>query len=264
MPLTTEERKELIRTWGDRSARAVAAEFNERHPDRHPVSHVSVAQLFTRFMKTGSVADRPRSGRPVTETDEATSVAVLATFAKSSTPSTRRLSMECGVKRRSVGRILKEHRWHPYKLQMQHHMSEDDPDRRMQFCEWAVAQLQEDPDFHTKILFTDEANFYVHGEVNKQNLRYWSPNNPQWTDPCKLVGRGKLLVWCGLWCSKVIGPFFIPGNLNADMYLNMLSDIILPSVMSADDTFPSFFQQDGAPPHYGLGVCTHRDEQFPG
>jgi hypothetical protein len=32
MPLTTEERKELIRTWGDRSARAVAAEFNERHP----------------------------------------------------------------------------------------------------------------------------------------------------------------------------------------------------------------------------------------
>ena len=62
MPLTTEERKELIRTWGDRSARAVAAEFNEHHPDRHPVSYVSVVQLFTRFMETGSVADRPRSG----------------------------------------------------------------------------------------------------------------------------------------------------------------------------------------------------------
>jgi hypothetical protein len=149
MPLTTEEKKELIRTWGDRSTRAVAAEFNERHPDRHPVSHVSVAQLFTRFMVTGSVADRPRSGRPVTETDEATSVAVLTTFAKSPTGSTRRLSMECGVNRRSIGRVLKEHRWHPYKLQMQHHMSEDDRDRRVQFCEWAVAQLLEDPDFHT-------------------------------------------------------------------------------------------------------------------
>jgi len=126
MQLMTEERKELYRTWGDRSVRAVAAEFNERHPDRHPVSHVSVAQLFTRFMETGSVADRPRSGRPVTETDEATSVAVLATFAKSPTRSTRRLSMECGVNRRSIGHILKEHRWYPYKLQMQHHMSEDD------------------------------------------------------------------------------------------------------------------------------------------
>jgi hypothetical protein len=44
----------------------------------------------------------------------------------------------------------------------------------------------------------------------------------------------------------------------------MLSDLILPSVMSADDTFPSYFQQDGAPPHYGLGVHTYLDEQFPG
>jgi len=77
---------------------------------------------------------------------------------------------------------------------------------------------------------------------------------------------GEVNYWYGVdfWGSKVIGPFFIPGNLNADMYLNMLSDLILPSVMSADDTFPSFFQQDGAPPHYGLGVCTYLDEQFPG
>jgi len=61
-------------------------------------------------METGSVADRPRSGRPVTERDEATSVAMLAMFAKSPTRSTRRLSMECGVNHCSIGRILKEHR----------------------------------------------------------------------------------------------------------------------------------------------------------
>jgi hypothetical protein len=47
------------------------------------------------------------------------------------------------------------------------------------------------------------------------------------------------------------------------MYVNMLSDLILPSVMSADDTFPSFFR-NGAPPHYVLGVRTYLDEQFPG
>jgi hypothetical protein len=48
------------------------------------------------------------------------------------------------------------------------------------------------------------------------------------------------------------------------MYLNMLSDLILSSVMSADDTFLSFFQQDGPPPHYGLGVRTYIDKQFAG
>ena len=53
---------------------------------------------------------------------------------------------------------------------MAHHLSEDDPDRRMEFYEWALSNVNEDPNFSTKILFTDEANFYVNGEVNRQNL----------------------------------------------------------------------------------------------
>ena len=55
---------------------------------------------------------------------------------------------------------------------MAHHLSEDDPDRRMEFCEWALSNVNEDPNFSIKILFTDEANFYVNGKVNRQNLRY--------------------------------------------------------------------------------------------
>ena len=51
---------------------------------------------------------------------------------------------------------------------MAHHLSENDPDRRMEFCEWALSNVNEDPSFSTKILFTDEANFYVNGEVNRQ------------------------------------------------------------------------------------------------
>ena len=73
--------------------------------------------------------------------------------------STRRLSAESGVSRSSIRRILKANKWHPYKLHMAHHLSEDDPDRRMEFCEWALSNVNEDPNFSTKILFTDEANF---------------------------------------------------------------------------------------------------------
>ncbi|CAH2089038.1 unnamed protein product [Euphydryas editha] len=29
------------------------------------------------------------------------------------------------------------------------------------------------------ILFSDETNFHIDGYVNKQNMRYWYPNNPR-------------------------------------------------------------------------------------
>ncbi|GFX58262.1 hypothetical protein TNCV_4050201 [Trichonephila clavipes] len=35
------------------------------------------------------------------------------------------------------------------------------------------------PDFHKRILFCDEAHFWLNGYVNKQNCRIWSEANPQ-------------------------------------------------------------------------------------
>jgi hypothetical protein len=43
-------------------------------------------------------------------------------------------------------------------------------------------------------LFTEEANFYVNGEVNRQNVRYWSDANPHWMNPSKMQGAGKVMV----------------------------------------------------------------------
>ena len=43
---------------------------------------------------------------------------------------------------------------------------------------WALAKLQENEEFHRKIIFSDEAHFWLNGFVNKQNMRYWSATNP--------------------------------------------------------------------------------------
>ena len=61
---------------------------------------------------------------------------------------------------------------------MLHHINEDDPDRRLKFCEWPVGKLNDDANFSNKIMFTDEANFYINGEVYRQNMCYWSNANP--------------------------------------------------------------------------------------
>ncbi|GFV85061.1 putative transposable element [Trichonephila clavipes] len=50
---------------------------------------------------------------------------------------------------------------------------------RRRFVEWAQNEIAVVPDFHKRILFSDEAHFWLNGYVNKQNCRIWSEANPQ-------------------------------------------------------------------------------------
>ncbi|GFV51110.1 hypothetical protein TNCV_4743871 [Trichonephila clavipes] len=49
---------------------------------------------------------------------------------------------------------------------------------RRRFVEWAQNEIAVAPDFHKRILFSDEAHFWLNGYVNKQNCRIWSEANP--------------------------------------------------------------------------------------
>jgi hypothetical protein len=94
--------------------------------------------------------------------------------------------------------ILKKGKFHPYKLQILHRLAEDDPDRRLEICEWFLRQIAEDENFLEGVMFSDEANFCVSGEVNKQNCRYWSPENTHWFTDSKQQGAHRLMIWYGL------------------------------------------------------------------
>ena len=70
MAFTTEERLEVILMSGELSFRVIAADFNNRHPERLAISHNTVRCLTSKFRETGNVADKARSGRPKSATDE--------------------------------------------------------------------------------------------------------------------------------------------------------------------------------------------------
>ncbi|GFV67872.1 putative transposable element [Trichonephila clavipes] len=55
----------------------------------------------------------------------------------------------------------------------------NDHQARRRFVEWAQNEIAVVPDFHKRILFSDEAHFWLNGYVNKQNGRIWSEVNPQ-------------------------------------------------------------------------------------
>ncbi|GFV21630.1 uncharacterized protein TNCV_521031 [Trichonephila clavipes] len=59
------------------------------------------------------------------------------------------------------------------------------------------------PDFHKRILFSDETHFWLNGYVNKQNCRIWSEANPQVYVETPLHPE-KLTVWCALWAGGIL------------------------------------------------------------
>ncbi|GFV31260.1 uncharacterized protein TNCV_1640121 [Trichonephila clavipes] len=54
-----------------------------------------------------------------------------------------------------------------------------------------------------RILFSDEAHFWLNGYVNKQNCRIWSEANPQVYAETPLHPE-KLTVWCAVWAGGIL------------------------------------------------------------
>ncbi|GFX55290.1 putative DD41D transposase [Trichonephila clavipes] len=79
------------------------------------------------------------------------------------------------------------------------------------FVEWAQNEIAVVPDFHKRILFSDEPHFWLNGYVNKQNCRIWSEVNPQVYVETPLHPE-KLTVWCALWAGGIIGPYFFKND----------------------------------------------------
>ncbi|GFU70454.1 putative transposable element [Trichonephila clavipes] len=80
---------------------------------------------------------------------------------------------------------------------------QNDHQARRRFVERAQNEIAVVPDFHKRILFSDEAHFWLNGYVNKQNCRIWSEANPQVYDETPLHPV-KLTVWCVLWAGGIL------------------------------------------------------------
>ncbi|GFV88766.1 hypothetical protein TNCV_3355181 [Trichonephila clavipes] len=85
---------------------------------------------------------------------------------------------------------------------------QNDHEARRRFVEWAQNEIAVVPDFHKRILFSDEAHFWLNGYVNKQNCRIWSEANPQVYVETPLHPE-KLTVRCALWAVGIIGSVLL-------------------------------------------------------
>ncbi|GFX50112.1 uncharacterized protein TNCV_772751 [Trichonephila clavipes] len=130
---------------------------------------------------------------------------------------------------------------------------QNDHQARRRFVEWAQNEIAVVPDFHKRILFSDEAHFWLNGYVNKQNCRIWSEANPQVYVETSLHPE-KLTVWCALWAGGIIGPYFFKNDeghnvtVNGDRYRAMITNFFIPE-LNSHDVQELWFQQDGTTCH---------------
>ena len=74
---------------------------------------------------------------------------------------TRQLASLTGVSQASVRKVLKKHKFYSYKMKILQELGDDDPDRRIQFCEMLTEKIQRQPSLTKNICFRDECSFFL-------------------------------------------------------------------------------------------------------
>ncbi|KAJ8936561.1 hypothetical protein NQ318_017041 [Aromia moschata] len=161
-----------------------------------------VPKLVSKFSTTGSVGDKPRSGRPTIGED--TQVKIVAEMVVTPQQTTESIARTCGGSATTVKRALRKPKFHPYKMQYLQCLTEDDPDRRIEFCELMTNRIDNNPSYLIHVCFSDESTFYLKGKVNRQNMRYWSDVNPYVFREGHSQYPEKLNVWAGIMGDHIV------------------------------------------------------------
>jgi hypothetical protein len=136
-----------------------------------------------------------------------------------------------------------------------------DKPQRQNFAIDILERINQNQDFLSRVMFSDEATFHLSGKVNRHSVRIWVPENPHVVHE-HIRDSPKLNVWCGPMKDMIIGPFFfMEPNVTATPYLDMLEQYAFPQTAHKQPNI--LFQQDGAPPHWSNIVRTALKNSFP-
>ncbi|GFU23709.1 uncharacterized protein TNCV_2341031 [Trichonephila clavipes] len=219
---------------------------------KRPFNTCRSLKAVKRFEETGKLEDRARAGRPCLKEARAPCIAVemeaIASEAASGTSSAREAARRLGLPPSSVHTAQRE-----------------------AFAKWAFSKMEQDPTWDFNILWTDEAHFSLHGDVNNYNCPIWATSNPrEYTQ--KPLHSPKVTAWCGFTGSFIIGPFFfetqcpvngwITETVNAQRYLMLLRETVVPCVIQRGQILNVTFMQDGATSHTANPVKAFLIETF--
>ncbi|GFV65012.1 transposable element Tc3 transposase [Trichonephila clavipes] len=125
---------------------------------------------------------------------------------------------------------------------------QSDHQARRRFVEWAPNEIAVVPDFHKRILFRDEAHFWLNGYVDNQNCCIWGEANPQVYGETPLLPEKLTGALYGLVESSFKNDEGHNITVNGDRYRAMITNFFIPE-LNSHDVQELWFQQDGATCH---------------
>lgn len=179
--------------------------------------------------------------------------------------STRRIAARIGVSQSLVTRVLHQDDLYPYHQTPVQELKPEDYPKRVNFCRLMLQRNLRDPFFLRSIIWTDEACFTRDGVTNFHNLHSYSHENPHEKKQASFQKRFSVNVWAGILGNSLIGPKILPQRLNSPNYLHFLIETA-PEILDDAPVIRRnrlFYQQDGAPAHYGHIVTDWLNENYP-
>lgn len=206
--------------------------------------------MIDKFLETASMDDRRHEnpGRDYSVTTPETLEKVEQFYEENPRESIRRAGQMLGINRESL-RIILQHflKFHPYKVSVHQALNEQHMARRVKFCTSIYAKLEDKTIDHEKIIFSDEAHFYLDGYVNKQNMRFWAKENPNYVQS-KKAHPVRVTAWAAITRHAVYITTFTE-NVNSAFYIQILNRRFYTWMSKNHIPEDSWFMQDGAAPH---------------
>lgn len=167
-----EERTEILNLYAVSAGRQTAVIFNERHPERaQPLSHTTVLYIKRKFDETGSIRNRPRTGRPSLVNNENVINQVREFVDANPRTHLRAISANVHFSRNTVFQILHNQNYHSYKAQKHQKILGGDEHARLIFCNAYNEIMLREPLLNLNVLWSDESLFRLTGSFNRNNNR---------------------------------------------------------------------------------------------
>jgi hypothetical protein len=132
------------------------------------------AEYVINLMKLRPSVMLQKSGRPFSVTSQENEMLLSQAFTKSPQKSKQRASIELGISRTSLSRLMQRLGLKIYRTRLLHWLLEDDPDHRLQFCEVVLNDERQGSGITDKITWSDKAHLKISGAINWHTCVYYS------------------------------------------------------------------------------------------
>lgn len=196
---TNDEKFDMLECYIKSNRNAIIAlnNYADTYPERHQPNRRYFSKLVANLRTCGSF-EQPVPKKYNKDNNDRDNQ-VINYFNENPASSTRIGSTTLDIPRTTLRRVLKENKYHPYKPTIVQGLVEGDFLRRLTFCNWYINKCQENVNFSSAIIWTDETYFSNCGIFNKHNRHHWAVENPRLLAQRRLQTRFGTNVWCGIY-----------------------------------------------------------------